>query len=108
MKARDYLAHKAAKTRKAAALYERKNWHLTQLMGAILYGSEDPEKGFTFREADVLSISPADVEFKRQLDAKGKASVTIRIRDMKPAQDVADLTPETDTFKTQTAQTAPV
>jgi hypothetical protein len=105
MKARDYLANKTPKTRKAAQLYERKNWHLTQLMAAILYSSEDPEKGFTFREQDVLSISPADVEFKRELDAKGKASVTIRIRDLKPA---SDLTPSTDTAQTETAQTAPV
>lgn len=83
MKATDYLKKRKEQkgsTRERLALLERKNWHLTQLLGAILYASEDPETGFTFREQDAMSVDVKDVEFKREQDAKGKAMLTVRIK----------------------------
>lgn len=81
MKASEYLQKKNRSSREAAELYERKNWHLTQFLGSILYSSPDPEAGFTFPEADLLSVDPGDVEFLRVMDDKGKWQVTLRIKD---------------------------
>lgn len=67
-------------TAKTALKFERKNWHLTQILGAILFASEDPETGFTMAERDVLSVDIADVELHRELDDKGVATLTVRIK----------------------------
>ena len=81
-KAKDYLEKKKGghSYREKAELLERKNWHLCQLLGAILYASEDPEQGFTFAERDALEVEPKDLEFIRDTTEKGTPTVTIRIR----------------------------
>lgn len=81
MKAKDYVLKKPNRSaRKRVEELERKNWHLTQLMGAILFASEEPEVGFTIPEKDALSVNVTDVEFERTMDEKGRALLTIRIK----------------------------
>lgn len=88
MKAKDYIKKRkesGGSTRGRIELLERKNWHLTQLLGAILFASEDPETGFTFMEQDALSVDVKDVEFERTVDTKGKATLTVRIKQIAAA-----------------------
>lgn len=86
-------------TRKSAEKLERKNWHLTQVLGAILFASENPEAGFTISERDVMSVDIKDVELIRGIGLDGKATVTVRIKDITPVtvlKPVEPLTPTED------------
>lgn len=81
MNAKEYLDKKPNRSnRKRVEILERKNWHLTQLLGAILYASEEPETGFSIPERDATSVDVSDVEFKREVDAKGRATLVVRIK----------------------------
>jgi hypothetical protein len=85
MKASDYVKKRKEQKgskRDRIAILERKNWHLTQILGAILFASDDPEKGFTFLERDALSVDIKDVEFCREEGPPGKAMLTVRIKDL--------------------------
>lgn len=88
MKAKEYVKKKPNRSNRVKAeLYERKCWHLTQILGAILFASEDPEKGFTFPEAAALEVDIKDVEVVRDLDDRGKSQITVRIKDLKQKGD---------------------
>jgi hypothetical protein len=90
VKAQEYIRKKKRSPRVRAELYERKCWHLTQILGAILFASEDPETGFTIPEADILEVDIKDVELIRGVGDNGKATVTLRIKTLaEPKAEVA-------------------
>lgn len=65
------------------ALLERKLYHLSQLVAALLYDkSDDPERGWDFAEKDVLEIDPKDLicELRPDPDLKGERRIHIRIK----------------------------
>lgn len=72
------------------AMLERKLYHLSQLLAAVLYDKcDDPEVGFSYAERDVLETDPKDLvcDVVPDPDLKGERRIVVRIRPLAPPTD---------------------
>lgn len=66
-------------------LLERKLYHLSQLVAAIMYDKcDNPEQGLSYAERDVLDVDPKDLicELVPDADLQGQRRIVVKIKSL--------------------------